>query len=94
MKPRVPVVMAEGCPVQGRSLTPAAPDVVPPSGADRAATATAGFAVVLPAGRQVLQGHGEGRGGDRGQAAGVQVGHAGLFDERLGQRTGTGPLEV
>ena len=36
---------------------------------------------VLPAARQGLQGQVEGRGGDDGHAAGVQVGHAGLLDE-------------
>jgi hypothetical protein len=47
--------------------------------------------VGLSAACQGLQGEVEGGGGDGGQAAGVQVGYAGLLDERLGQRAFTGP---
>ncbi len=48
--------------------------------------------VSYPLARQSLQGQGEGRGGDGGHAAGVQVGHAGLLDEALQAAglTGTG----
>jgi len=45
----------------------------------------------LSAACQGLQGEVEGGGGDGGQAAGVQVGYAGLLDEHPGQRAFTGP---